>query len=70
MCGVQERIYSIFFSGNLSSTQFVSVTAVLQFFYIDSSIARVIDSSMLWFNVQISSICWNWFNFFETDFIF
>ena len=26
--------------------------------------------SMLWFNVQISSICWNWFNFFETDFIF
>ena len=25
---------------------------------------------MLWFNVQISSICWNWFNFFETDFIF
>ena len=39
MCGVQERIYSIFFSGNLSSTQFVSVAAVLQFFYIDSSIA-------------------------------
>ena len=51
MCGVQERIYSIFFSGNLSSTQFVSVTAVLQLFYI--------DSSMLWFKVQISSICWN-----------
>ena len=38
MCGVQERMYSICFSGNLSSTQFVSVTAVLQFFYIDSSI--------------------------------
>ena len=26
MCGVLERIYSIFFSGNLSTTQFVSVT--------------------------------------------
>ena len=38
MCGVLERVYSILFSGNLSSTQFVSV-AVLQFFYIDSSIA-------------------------------
>ena len=24
---------------------------------------------MLWFNVQISSICWNWFNFFETYFL-
>ena len=38
MCCVLERIYSIFFSGSLSSTQFVSVTE-LQFFYIDSSIA-------------------------------
>ena len=51
MCGVLERIYSIFFSGSLSSTQFVSVTE-LQFFYIDSSIA----GNMVWFNVQISLI--------------
>ena len=50
MCGVLERIYSIFFSGSLSSTQFVSVTE-LQFFYIDSSIAGNICS-----NVQISLI--------------
>ena len=67
MCGVQERIYSIFFSGNLSSTQFVSVTAVLQFFYIDSSIASYRQFYVV---VQFNSICWNWFNFFETDFIF
>ena len=51
MCGVLERIYSIFFSGSLSSTQFVSVTE-LQFFY------RQFYSweHMLWFNVQISLI--------------
>ena len=50
MCGVLERIYSIFFSGNLSSTQFVSVT-VLQFFYIDSSIAGNICCGLMFKSV-------------------
>ena len=64
-CVVYKREYILYFSVGIYHQLNLFLLQLFCSFSILTVLQPVIDSSMLWFNVQISSICWNWFNFFE-----